>query len=112
MVPLHRALSLPLVPPLSLRLAQHPPLLLSSSSSPQTTRASDWHTGENSERSDACAVGTWGMEAAIYALPTLHPLFREALPTDVIPRSALFAAFEGDTYLLFGLGDGQLVNYR
>jgi hypothetical protein len=26
--------------------------------------------------------------------------------------STLFAQFEGDTYLLFGLGDGQLVNYR
>lgn len=27
-------------------------------------------------------------------------------------RSTLFAQFEGDTYLLYGLGDGQLVNYR
>jgi hypothetical protein len=26
--------------------------------------------------------------------------------------SVLFAQFEGDTYLLYGLGDGQLVNYR
>lgn len=127
------------------------------------------HAGESSERSEACAVGTWAMEAAIYVLPSLKPLFKEvrprsdpdgscavrhavlcsavlccwdgraaprlwprctpstltparpparapmalqALPTDVIPRSALFACFEGDTYLLFGLGDGQLVNYR
>lgn len=141
--------------------------------------------GDDGERSDACAVGTWGMEAHIYALPSLKPLFKEvrggqawwrqqhgpsraagraapgcraaplrcghprlpglacpcprahppfecnppahpsvrprarlaarrpqALPTDVIPRSALFAAFEGDTHLLYGLGDGQLVNYR
>jgi hypothetical protein len=26
------------------------------------------------------------MEAAIYALPSLKPLFSEKLPTDVIPR--------------------------
>lgn len=26
--------------------------------------------------------------------------------------STLFVQFEGDTYLLYGLGDGQLVNYR
>ena len=52
------------------------------------------------------------MEAHIFALPSLAPLFREKLPTDVIPRSTLFAQFEGDTYLMYGLGDGQLVNYR
>jgi len=42
--------------------------------------------GSNSERSEAVAVGTWSMEAAIYSLPDLRPLFKEALPTDVIPR--------------------------
>ncbi|KAL4429821.1 hypothetical protein ABPG77_010938 [Micractinium sp. CCAP 211/92] len=68
--------------------------------------------GEGKERSEAVAVGTWSMEAHIYALPALRPLFKEALPTDVIPRSTLFAQFEGDTYLMYGLGDGQLVNYR
>jgi hypothetical protein len=52
------------------------------------------------------------MEAHIYALPSLTRLFCEKLPTDVIPRSALFAQFEGDRYLLYGLGDGQLVHYR
>ncbi len=57
-------------------------------------------------------MGTWGMEAHIYALPSLTRLFCEKLPTDVIPRSALFAQFEGDRYLLYGLGDGQLVHYR
>jgi DNA damage-binding protein 1 len=68
--------------------------------------------GSKTERSDAVAVGTWGMEAQILTLPGLKPLFKEALPTDVIPRSTLFVQFEGDTYLLYGLGDGQLVNYR
>lgn len=58
------------------------------------------------------AVGSWALEAHIFALPSLAPLFREKLPTDVIPRSTLFAQFEGDTYLMYGLGDGQLVNYR
>lgn len=42
--------------------------------------------GSETERSDAVAVGTWGMEAAILTLPGLKPLFKEALPTDVIPR--------------------------
>lgn len=42
--------------------------------------------GDQRERSEAVAVGTWGMEAHIYALPGLRPLFKEALPTDVIPR--------------------------
>lgn len=68
--------------------------------------------GAETERSDAAAVGTWGMEALILTLPGLKPLFKETLPTDVIPRSTLFVQFEGDTYLLYGLGDGQLVNYR
>ena len=113
--------------------------------------------GSDTERSDAVAVGTWGMEAQILTLPGLKPLFKEVLPTDVIPRrwasrcsipcccivgsvhgalcrpvlgpppsdhlrlhpmppspppSTLFVQFEGDTYLLYGLGDGQLVNYR
>lgn len=42
--------------------------------------------GSSPERAEAVAVGTWGMEAAIYALPSLKPLFSEKLPTDVIPR--------------------------
>ncbi|EFN59838.1 hypothetical protein CHLNCDRAFT_29381 [Chlorella variabilis] len=68
--------------------------------------------GELSEASEVVAVGSWALEAHIFALPSLAPLFREKLPTDVIPRSTLFAQFEGDTYLMYGLGDGQLVNYR
>lgn len=42
--------------------------------------------GAETERSDAAAVGTWGMEALILTLPGLKPLFKETLPTDVIPR--------------------------
>ena len=31
-------------------------------------------------------MGTWAMEGAIHALPALNVLFKETLPTDVIPR--------------------------
>lgn len=48
--------------------------------------------GDSGERSDAVAVGTWAMDAHIYALPSLKPLFKEALPTDVIPRRCAMLA--------------------
>lgn len=51
--------------------------------------------GEDRERSDAVAVGTWGMDAIILQLPSLKPLFQEALPTDVIPRRWAGGAGEG-----------------
>ncbi|KAL4855081.1 DNA damage-binding protein 1 [Chlorella vulgaris] len=69
-------------------------------------------SGSSNERAEAVAVGTWAMQAHVCELPSLRQLVSEKLPTDVIPRSVLFAQFEGDTYLLYGLGDGQLVNYR
>ena len=57
--------------------AAHPFQLLTLSATP---------AGAETERSDAAAVGTWGMEALILTLPGLKPLFKETLPTDVIPR--------------------------
>lgn len=57
--------------------ASHPFQLLTLPSTP---------AGAETERSDAAAVGTWGMEALILTLPGLKPLFKETLPTDVIPR--------------------------
>ena len=43
-----------------------------------------------------------------------HPLWhgwQEALGGEVIPRSVLFAQFEGVAYLLCALGDGHLYNW-
>lgn len=68
------------VPPYSL---SPPPLPLPPPPSPLLPISL---AGSNSERSEAVAVGTWSMDAAIYSLPDLRPLFKEALPTDVIPR--------------------------
>ena len=48
----------------------------------------------------------------IYSLPELKPLVNEKLGGEVIPRSVLFAKFEGVPYLLCALGDGQLYNFH
>ena len=48
----------------------------------------------------------------IYSLPDLKPLTTERLGGEVIPRSVLFAKFEGVPYLLCALGDGQLYNFH
>jgi len=64
-----------------------------------------------SERSSLAAVGTWTRELSVHALPSLEQLSKEALGGDVIPRSVLFAAFEGAAFLLCALGDGHLFNY-
>lgn len=48
----------------------------------------------------------------IYELPSLKLLVSEALDGEVIPRSVLFADFEGVPYLLCALGDGQLHNFH
>lgn len=64
-----------------------------------------------SDRSSLAAVGTWTRELSIYSLPSLEMQTKEALGGEVIPRSVLFAAFEGATFLLCALGDGHLFNY-
>ena len=48
----------------------------------------------------------------IYSLPDLKLLVTEKLGGEVIPRSVLFAKFEGVPYLLCALGDGQLYNFH
>ena len=52
------------------------------------------------------------VQVHIYSLPDLEPLTTEALGGEVIPRSVLFADFEGVPYLLTALGDGQLLNFH
>ena len=58
----------------------------------------------------ACC-GLWSNSVQLLALPSLAPLHEERIPCDAIPRSVLLALFEGDPYLLAGLGDGQLFVY-
>jgi DNA damage-binding protein 1 len=59
-----------------------------------------------------CAVGMWtDLSVCVVALPSLATVHVERLGGDVIPRSVLLARFEGDAYLLCGLGDGHLLTY-
>lgn len=52
------------------------------------------------------AVGTWDHSVHIVALPSLESSCEpEALGDEMIPRSLLFAAFEGISYLLVALGE-------
>lgn len=46
------------------------------------------------------------------SLPTLSHITSDVIGGEVMPRSVLCTSFEGTPYLLCGLGDGQLVNYR
>ena len=62
-------------------------------------------------RATLTAVGLWNNSVALLSLPTLSPLVEERLAADAIPRSVLLATFEGVSYLLAGLGDGQLFTF-
>ncbi len=66
-----------------------------------------------SERATALAVGLWtDVSVRILSLPALAPVTKELLGGNTIPRSVLFASFEGLHYLLAGLGDGHLFNFQ
>ncbi|DBA79836.1 TPA: hypothetical protein ACH3X2_007673 [Trebouxia sp. C0005] len=67
--------------------------------------------GEDEERAGLAAIGTWQQELLLFSLPHLHPLQSEELG-EVIPRSVLFAQFEGVPYLLCALGDGHLFTFH
>lgn len=67
---------------------------------------------DGAEASQFAAVGTWDSQLAVYSLPQLQPLAQEALGGENLPRSLLFASFEGLSYLLCALGDGHLLNFR
>lgn len=67
--------------------------------------------GGSSERAELAAVGTWQQELLLFRLPSLQPLLSEDLG-EVIPRSLLFAQFEGVPYLLCALGDGHLITFH
>ena len=59
---------------------------------------------------ETCCVSP--SQVHIYELPDLKLLVSERLGGEVIPRSVLFASFEGMPYLLCALGDGQLYNFQ
>jgi DNA damage-binding protein 1 len=52
------------------------------------------------------------MQVKLLSLPGLTPVVTEELGSEVIPRSVALAEFEGQAYVLCGLGDGQLHNWR
>ena len=66
----------------------------------------------NSGRSTLAAIGCWSVDVRLLQLPSLQLVVTEPLGGEVIPRSALLSDFEGQPYLLVGLGDGGLMNWR
>lgn len=67
----------------------------------------------NALRSPICVVGLWtNFSVCVLQLPTLQQVTKEPLGTDLLPRSVLCNTFEGQDYLLVGLGDGSLVNFH
>lgn len=64
-------------------------------------------------RASICVIGMWtNFSVSVLQLPTLAPLSSEALGNDLLPRSVLCNTFDGQDYLLVGLGDGSLVNFH
>ena len=61
--------------------------------------------------SPICAIGLWSMEVVLASMSDLKVITTETTDEDVIPRSTLLCAFEDISYLLVGLGDGQLITY-
>eukprot|EP01112_Ceratiomyxa_fruticulosa_P020970 TRINITY_DN7283_c0_g1_i2.p1 TRINITY_DN7283_c0_g1~~TRINITY_DN7283_c0_g1_i2.p1 ORF type:complete len:1042 (-),score=227.88 TRINITY_DN7283_c0_g1_i2:442-3567(-) len=72
-------------------------------------------TGENdqeNEKANVCAVGLWGdISLRILLLPSLNQVHVDHLGGEIIPRSVLFASFEGLHYVLCALGDGNLFSF-
>lgn len=68
--------------------------------------------GENPNYSTLAAVGMWtDISVRMFSLPSLELITKEHLGGEIIPRSVLLCTFEGVSYLLCGLGDGQLFNF-
>lgn len=69
-------------------------------------------TGPDRDRASLAVIGDWSMQVKLLSLPDLKPIVTEELGSEVIPRSVALADFEGQAYVLCGLGDGQLHNWR
>lgn len=70
------------------------------------------YAGTDSERSSLAAIGSWSRQVKLLSVPDLQPVATEELGSEIIPRSVALADFEGQAYVLCGLGDGQLHNWR
>lgn len=68
--------------------------------------------GPDSNRSSLAVIGSWNRQVKLLSLPDLSPVAVEDLGSEIIPRSVALADFEGQAYVLCGLGDGQLHNWR
>lgn len=77
----------------------------------ESTSGQHWEA--NALRSPICVVGLWtNFSVCVLQLPALQQLNKEPLGNDLLPRSVLCNTFEGQDYLLVGLGDGSLVNFH
>ena len=64
--------------------------------------------GHNPSRSEFAAVGLWkDFSVRLYSLPNLELLTRFHFTENVPPRSVLLCRFEGISYFLCGLADGN-----
>jgi DNA damage-binding protein 1 len=68
--------------------------------------------GSDSNKSSLAVIGSWSRQVKLLSVPDLNPVAVEELGSDIIPRSVALADFEGQAYVLCGLGDGQLHNWR
>lgn len=68
--------------------------------------------GPDTNTSSLAVIGSWSRQVQLLALPGLTPVCVQELGSDIIPRSVALADFEGQAYVLCGLGDGQLHNWR
>lgn len=57
-------------------------------------------------------IGTWDMNLSLFSLPKLDPISKFQVSSEVIPRSVLFASFEGNSFLLCAMGDGGLFSWK
>ena len=62
------------------------------------------------EGSTLAAVGTWANAVHLLQMPSLSVLREQQLGGDVIPRSLLFANFEGISFLLIALGEAPFLH--
>lgn len=63
-------------------------------------------------RASLAAVGLWtDVSVRLIELPSLTQAHKQELGGEIIPRSVLLATFEDISYLLCGLGDGQLLSF-
>jgi DNA damage-binding protein 1 len=68
--------------------------------------------GDDASKASLAVIGSWSRTVSLLALPSLKPVTQVELGSEVIPRSVALADFDGQPYVLCGLGDGQLHNWR